>query len=60
MELLQWVIARGREPSTYAGLGMLLASLHVADASSWGRALTTFGLGFFGVVAMAMKEAGVK
>jgi len=60
MQLLQWVIARGREPSTYAGLGIVLADLHIADAQSWAHVLAYTGLGLFGVLAMALKEAGVK
>lgn len=56
--LVRWAIARGREPSSYAGLGMLLMAFHVHDATSWANDLTTLGLGIFGVVAMICKETG--
>lgn len=58
--ILMYLVARGREPSTYAGLGMLLAAFHVADASSWAHVIATAAMGITGVAAMAMKEAGIQ
>jgi hypothetical protein len=51
-----WLGARLREPSTYLGLGMLLAALHVADASSWASALTSIGLGLGGIIGVLLPE----
>jgi len=56
--LARFIIARLREPSTYAGLGAVLMAFHVHDATSWANDLTTLGLGFAGVVAMFCKETG--
>ena len=58
VEIIEWVVARAREPSTYAGLAGVLAAFHIADASSWAHVLTTFGVGAAGVIAMFMKEKG--
>ncbi len=55
-EIARWVIARGREPSTYAGLAAVLVAFHVHDASSWASSATTAGVGLFGLIAMAMQE----
>lgn len=60
LNIALWAIARLREPSTYAGLGALLVAFHVADASSWANVIETAAIGITGVVAMALKEAGVK
>jgi hypothetical protein len=57
-QLAQFVLARLREPSTYCGLAGVLTAFHVHDASSWASDLTTFGIGFAGVVAMFAKETG--
>ena len=57
-QLFKWVIARGREPSTYAGLASILVALHISDATSWANNGTTLAIGFFGVVAMFAKETG--
>ena len=55
-DILRWVIARGREPSTYAGLAALLLAFNVPFADSWAHDISTFAIGFFGVVAMVMQE----
>lgn len=56
---LRWVIARGREPSTYAGLAVLLGVFGVPNANSWAKDLAMFGTGLFSVVAMAMRETRI-
>jgi hypothetical protein len=56
--LVQFLIARLREPSTYAGLGAVLVAFHVHDAMSWANDLTTLGIGAAGVLAMFCKETG--
>ena len=57
-DLALWAIARGREPSTYAGLAAVLLALHVSDAASWASVITTSMVGLCGVAAMAFKETG--
>ncbi|HVU42808.1 MAG TPA: hypothetical protein VHD86_17315, partial [Xanthobacteraceae bacterium] len=42
---ISWLGARLREPSTYAGLGILLAAFHLADAGDWVSAITAIGTG---------------
>ena len=54
--IARWLIARLREPSTYAGLAAVLVAFHVSDATSWANNLTTFGIGLSGLVAMAAQE----
>ena len=44
----RWVIARGREPSTYAGLAALLLAFNVPYADSWAHVISTLAIGFFG------------
>ena len=56
--IIRWMIARGREPSTYAGLAALLLAFNVPFADSWAHNISTFAIGFFGVVAMAVQETG--
>ena len=51
-----WLGARMREPSTYAGIGLLLAAFHVADATSWAAAITSIGLGLGGLIAIILPE----
>ena len=53
---VSWVGQRMREPSSYAGLGLILAALHVADASSLASSLTSIGLGVGGLVAILLPE----
>lgn len=55
--LIEWAVARLREPSTYAGLAGVLASLHIADAQSWANNITPLCIGAAGVLAMVLKEA---
>lgn len=60
MDMFVWVIQRGREPSTYAGLGVLLATFGIPDASSWAHNVVLAATGFCGLIAMALKEFGKK
>lgn len=53
-----WTGDRLREPSTYAGLGILLGSLHVAGAPAWVQAITLLGTGIGGVIAIVLPEKG--
>jgi hypothetical protein len=57
-QVLRWTIARGREPSTYAGLAALLIAFHVPMADSWARDFTAFSIGLFGLIAMVVQETG--
>jgi hypothetical protein len=54
---ISWLGARLREPSTYAGLAVLLAAAHIADASTWTNALTSIGVGIGGVIAIMLPES---
>jgi hypothetical protein len=58
-DIAKWVIARGREPSTYAGLAALLLAFNVPYADSWAHVISTLAIGFFGVVAMTMQETRI-
>ena len=53
---ISWIGARMREPSSYAGLGMVLVALHVADATNLATALTSIGIGIGGLVAILLPE----
>lgn len=55
----RWVIARGREPSTYAGLAILLGMFAVPNADSWAKDIAQLAVGAFSVLAMAMSETGL-
>lgn len=56
VELVNWTVARLREPSTYAGLAGVLTALHIADAASWANVLTTACVGLAGLLGMVLKE----
>lgn len=59
MDLIEWIVARGREPSTYAGLAVALSAFGIPDAGSWAKDLSMLAVGLFSVLAMIMKETGV-
>lgn len=59
-ELASWAVKRLREPTTYAGLGVLLASFGLKDSSSWANVITTTAMGIAGIAAMVMAEKGIK
>jgi hypothetical protein len=54
---VSWLGARLREPSTYAGLGILFAAFHLANAGDWVSAITAIGTGVGGVIAILLPEA---
>lgn len=56
--LAKFVLARMREPSTYAGLGAILVDFHVSNAASWAHDFTTMAIGLAGLLAMFVKETG--
>lgn len=56
VEIVEWAVARAREPSTYAGLAGILASYHIADAQSWANNIVPICIGAAGCVAMFLKE----
>jgi hypothetical protein len=53
---ISWLGARLREPSTYAGLGILLAALHFGDVSDWVSAISSIGVGIGGIIAIVLPE----
>jgi len=54
---ISWLGARLREPSTYAGLGILFAAFHLANAGDWVSAMTAIGTGVGGIIAIVLPEA---
>ena len=50
-----WV-ARFREPSTYAGIAALLASLGVSVPSGWIQAVSALGVALAGAAALFLPE----
>lgn len=56
----KWALQRAREPSSYAGLGLLLSMFHVPDSSSFASQISMFAMGTAGIIALIMKEKGVK
>ena len=56
-EGVPWAIERGLEPSTWAGLGLMLATqLHLATTDSEMDAFIKLGLALTGLVAIVRKE----
>jgi hypothetical protein len=54
---ISWLGARLREPSTYAGLALVLGAVfHVGDAQDWASNLQSIGMGVGGIVAIALPE----
>jgi hypothetical protein len=53
---VSWVGARLREPSTYAGLAVLLGLAHFGNVDGWVAALTSIGVGIGGVIAIVLPE----
>lgn len=55
---VSWLGARLREPSTYAGLAVLLTAVfHMKDATAWSSAIESIGVGIGGVIAILLPEA---
>jgi hypothetical protein len=53
---LVWVIARLKEPSSYAGLAGLLLANHVAQSDVWAAGLTSIGIGIASIAAIFLPE----
>ena len=50
-----WIGARLREPSTYAGLALVLTGLfHLANANAWAGAIASIGIGIGGIIAIVL------
>lgn len=56
MNTLQWILARAKEPSTYAGLSGLALALGLSDAE-W-SAIGTATAAVFAAVAVVVAERG--
>jgi hypothetical protein len=56
MNILQWVLVRAKEPSTYAGLSGLALALGLSDAE-W-SAIGTASAAVFAAVAVVIAERG--
>ena len=53
---MPYLIARLREPSTYAGIAALLASLGVSVPSGWIQAVSALGVALAGAAALFLPE----
>ena len=53
---VSWFGKRLREPSTYAGLAVLLGAFHFGNAQDWVAALSSIGVGVGGVIAILLPE----
>ena len=51
-----WLAGRLREPSTYAGLAILLAAFHLPHADAWTTVLTDTGIYIGGLLAIILSE----
>lgn len=54
--MIAYIIGRLREPSTYAGLGILLATFHLPHADAWTTVLTDCGVYIGGLLAIILAE----
>ncbi len=54
--MINWISARLREPSTYAGLGLLLAAYHFPHADAWTTVLTDTGVWVGAHLAIVLSE----
>ena len=57
---VSWLGARLREPSTYAGLGIVLAAFHFGSVADWVSAITSIGTGVGGIIAILLPEAKLR
>ena len=56
-KIVEWCGDRLREPSTYAGLGVLIGAVfHVANSDGWAAAIMSIGIGIGGVIAILLPE----
>lgn len=53
-DVIDWIIARGREPSTWAGLAGLAAAVGISE-ESW-SAISSAIAAVFGAVAIVVRE----
>lgn len=53
---MSYLIARFREPSTYAGIAALLASLGVSVPAPWVQAVSAVGVALAGAAALFLPE----
>ena len=57
MQLLNFVIARLKEPSSYLGLAALLAAVHLCtDCTTLAASITSIGIGAAGIAAIFFPE----
>jgi len=57
LAMLVWVVARLKEPSSYAGLAGLLTAAHLCtNCNDHSQALTSFGVGLASFLAIVLKE----
>lgn len=56
MSILPWLIARGREPSSYAGLMGLAAALGLYMSPDVSAAVVQLATAFFGFLAVVLPE----
>lgn len=56
---MNWLAARLREPSTWAGMITLVSgALHLAISDAMAQAITTVGVAAGGLFAVVMRENG--
>lgn len=53
---MNYLVARFREPSTYAGIAAVLASLGVSVPSPWVQAVSGVGVAIAGAAALFLPE----
>jgi hypothetical protein len=53
---ISWLGKRLREPSTYAGLAVILGALHFGNTQDWIAALSSIGIGIGGIIAILLPE----
>ena len=56
--LLSWIIARGKEPSTWAALAAMLAGLGITVPGELWGGIVHVGMGIAIVLGFALKEKG--
>jgi hypothetical protein len=56
--LLGWLGARLKEPSSYAGLGIILMAMHLSIPPDIVKSITYIGMGVGGILAVVFPENG--
>ncbi len=54
--LLGWLGARLKEPSSYAGLGIILMAMHLSIPPDVVKSITYIGMGVGGILAVVFPE----